>query len=71
MAIFSIVKHNDEAKLVRAGIYGATPTLIPHSTSGEGAGWHFFKWKMSWYGFLALPQTFCQRNNVKAERRKI
>lgn len=43
MTLFSIVKHNDEAKLVRADIYGATPTLIPHSISGEGAVWHFFK----------------------------
>lgn len=43
MAMFSIVKPNDEAKLVRAGKYGATPTLIPHSVSGEGAAWHFFK----------------------------
>lgn len=43
MAMFSIVKHNDEAKLVHAGIYGASPTLIPHSISREGAGWHFFK----------------------------
>lgn len=43
MALLSIVKHNDEAKLVRAGIYEATPTLIPHSISGEEAGWHSFK----------------------------